>query len=196
MTSSSTSNPLYATLSTATHRSMLTSARPSLHRSRTSRAARRNRHARVQPASAVDVNNNTNMTVPSNILRATTNNSQILDRVAILKAFTSSNASQIPDSTMSPLCSNQTSTQRSSSKYEKPSTFREARKARKHGTHRYEPAIQQEFIRLRDTVPSIAGSNVSDLTIINEAISLICDLETQLLHKLRRQIPLNPAMLK
>ena len=44
-----------------------------------------------------------------------------------------------------------------------------------------------ELMRLRETVPRTAGTEASDLTIINEAVSLICDLEAQLLQKLKCQ---------
>lgn len=70
---------------------------------------------------------------------------------------------------------------------EKQSSLKEARRLRKlrHSGHsNYDPAIDREFLRLRESVPSIAGNEVSDITIINEAISLICDLEAQLIKKL------------
>ena len=47
--------------------------------------------------------------------------------------------------------------------------------------------LKFEFMRLRETVPTTAGTNASDLTVINEAISLICDLEAQLIQKLKCQ---------
>lgn len=164
MTSSTPSNPFLSALSRTT----------SSHRSR---AMRRNRN---RPGTRpVDVNNNSS-SAPSNILRASNSqNGPVLDRMAIMKAF----ASQLADPTS--LCGVAPPVEKAS-KYEKPTSAREARRARK---ARYEPAVQQEFIRLRDTVPSIAGSNASDLTIINEAISLICDLEYQLIHKLQNQVP-------
>ncbi|KAH9424957.1 hypothetical protein DERP_009180 [Dermatophagoides pteronyssinus] len=118
----------------------------------------------------------------------------LLDRMAILKAFapttmTTTTMMTIPSGTI----------RSSSSKFEKPTSAREAakRRRRQRSKHRqslssttttpvsYDPAVEEEFLRLRDSVPSIAGqSNVTDLTIINEAISLICDLESQLLNKL------------
>lgn len=79
----------------------------------------------------------------------------------------------------------------SRSRYEKPTTARQERRILSkrselaNSTIAYDPAVQQEFIRLRDSVPSIAGhEEVSDLKIINEAISFICDLETKLVQKL------------
>ena len=136
----------------------------------------------------VDLNNNNNdnhINIP-HISASTSNISDpiLLDRMAILKAFAP------------PTTTNTTGTtttirngSRSSSKFEKPTTAREARRRSKQRRHRqpavYDPAVEEEFLRLRDSVPSIAGqSNVTDLTIINEAISLICDLESQLLHKI------------
>lgn len=194
MTSSTASNSILASLarSTPSHRSILSSrsiARPrsmsSSGQTRRVRPIHRRRLsaspvAPVPTVPVVDLNNNSSIAMP--IVTSAADNSIALDRVAILKAFAASQASgnlSMPSDTIPSITGGQ------SSRFEKPTSYREARRRQLRPASLSDPAIEQEFIRLRDTVPSIAGSSVSDLTIINEAISLICDLETQLLRKLK-----------
>ncbi|XP_054159914.1 uncharacterized protein LOC128958125 [Oppia nitens] len=47
--------------------------------------------------------------------------------------------------------------------------------------------LYREYRRLRDCVPTIAHRNVSKLTIINEAVNLISQLELAVIHKLQAQ---------
>lgn len=68
------------------------------------------------------------------------------------------------------------------SRYEKPTSRRQERRRQK---SRHNGAINRELTRLRDLVPSVAHSEASDLTIINEAISLICDLESKVFERLQ-----------
>lgn len=140
----------------------------------------------------MDLNNNNNSSIAPAVTPVSMDNSISLDRVAILKAFAASQRSNV--SASDDQITTATSVTSRVSRFEKPSSYREARRL-KH-QHRQQqkqhptlsdPAIEHEFVRLRDSVPSIAGSNVSDLTIINEAISLICDLESQLIRKLKCQ---------
>lgn len=71
-----------------------------------------------------------------------------------------------------------------SSRLEKATLRQQER--RRHQKSRHSGAINRELTRLRDLVPSVAHSEASDLTIINEAISLICDLESQVLERLQK----------
>lgn len=156
---------------------------------------------RTNGSTLVDVNNN----LDHQGNRPTTNSHSdvLLNRIAILKNF-GSTPSTITTPNVSFLChKNQQSI--GGSKFEKRATARRlkarscnkttivTKKPNREYSHKkliaYDPAIEEEFLRLRESVPSIAGHHVSDLTIINEAISFICDLETKLLHKLHCQLP-------
>ncbi|KAH9397917.1 hypothetical protein TYRP_019287 [Tyrophagus putrescentiae] len=171
---------------------------------RARRTARRSLSSQTAPVvvvsmPVVDLNNNSS----SNLIAAAPVGSGApvvqLDRVAILKAFASvSQAEQHSNSGASITSSSSvapSSAANRTSRYEKPTSYREARRRQLRPVSLSDPAIEQELIRLRDSVPSIAGSNASDLTIINEAISLICDLESQLIRKLKCQtLPVLPPI--
>ncbi|KAH9398000.1 hypothetical protein TYRP_019374 [Tyrophagus putrescentiae] len=172
---------------------------------RARRTARRSLSSQTAPVvvvsmPVVDLNNNNSS---SNLIAAAPvgNGAPVvqLDRVAILKAFASvSQAEQHSNSGASITSSSSvapSSAANRTSRYEKPTSYREARRRQLRPVSLSDPAIEQELIRLRDSVPSIAGSNASDLTIINEAISLICDLESQLIRKLKCQtLPVLPPI--
>lgn len=138
----------------------------------------------------VDVNNNSSLAVPMAAPATEAGStSVVLDRVAILKAFAAVSQSSESNSNLSTV----SSPANRPSRYEKPTSYREARRRQLRPVSLSDPAIEHELMRLRDSVPSIAGSNASDLTIINEAISLICDLESQLIRKFKCQtLPVLP----
>ncbi|KAI2795965.1 hypothetical protein RDWZM_004622 [Blomia tropicalis] len=204
MTSSTTTNhSIIASLArnnSGSHRTAVLGPR-SMFRNQQRRMQRRQQRLTTTNAiPIVDMNNNNNNNNSNNVVEQNVNLSQLvtpingvlsLDRVAILKAFAAHNQSTTNDDIVPMMNQTTTTTTTSksnrSSRYEKPTTYKEARRQIRQQMRSSlpDPAIEQEFIRLRDTVPSIAGSNVSDLTIINEAISLICDLESQLIRKLK-----------
>lgn len=175
------------------------SSTPSTNQSRRARRTARRRQGSLSSAAVVvslpivDVNNNSSLAVPiaapTMAASAAGSGSVVLDRVAILKAFAA--VSQANESNSSSTVINSPANR--TSRYEKPTSYREARRRQLRPVSLSDPAIEQELIRLRDSVPSIAGSNASDLTIINEAISLICDLESQLIRKFKCQtLPVLP----
>lgn len=157
---------------------------------------------RTNGSTLVDVNNN--LDHQENRSTITSSHSDVLlNRIAILKTF-GATPPTITSTNVPLLChSNQKTI--GGSKFEKRTTSRRlkirssnkttivAKKPNREYSYKkataYDPVVEEEFLRLRDSVPSIAGHHVSDLTIINEAISLICDLETKLLNKLHCQLP-------
>lgn len=212
MTSSSYSTPtsalrvpFFPARSMIRSRSVSTSSTTSSSTAMTNQSRRARRTARRRQGSLsssavvvslpiVDVNNNSSSSLAVPIAAPTMaagSASVVLDRVAILKAFAAVNQASESNSSSNSSSSNNPANR--TSRYEKPTSYREARRRQLRPVSLSDPAIEQELIRLRDSVPSIAGSNASDLTIINEAISLICDLESQLIRKFKCQtLPVLP----